>query len=751
MIKRLSRQQITSLRSLSQSDLQTLLGVCGPAEAELIRGALGNPDQTAYRRDLDYDTEYHRKRSAIGRDIGSIPACADPARRCAASKSLRVHLETYRAHVFTCPWASYHYRLIDLCEEAVEAGGWFAMAVPRGGGKTMICEGLVEWCVLHGKKHWPVLIGATGPLGEAMLGNLKTEFSSNKLLLADFPELLFALSALENDARRCKGQLCCGARTDTEWSPDRIVFPTITPGEYERWAIESFDSQDFERPLKNFGARIMSFGITGSFRGLSERTAELNPIRPDMAVADDPQTRESSKSFTQSQDRAATIKGDVAYLAGPTSKMTVVLPCTVINRGDMADTMLDRELSPEWHGERHKMLESLPHRMDLWDEYAEIVRQCWANDWPVTKANDFYAENREAMDAGARVSWEHRYPNTCLSAIQHAMNLRIRDYESFCAEAQNDPQSGTTTETVKAEPIQIIASQHHCGRGVVPHFADKIVAHIDVQQRLLFAAVAAGSEDFEAAFIDYYTLPDQQRNYFSYQESLNTIQDVFTESSNLDVQLYKAIQVAIDQLANRVFVREDGVEMKINRILVDSGYKSSVVVRACRESPHRALVMPMKGFGVRAKDTPFALRKAKSGEKKGHEWFVKPKPDVKSILYVQANVNAWKTTLHAGFLSAGGPGNVTLWHDRPERHRMFAEHCCNEDVTRVKAGENEVDEWNERPGSPDNHHFDNAVGCMVALSMEGCALKGVHDTENEKPRRKSKVITRQQLIRRSSA
>ena len=91
------------------------------------------------------------------------------------------------------------------------------------------------------------------------------------------------------------------------------------------------------------------------------------------------------------------------------------------------------------------------------------------------------------------------------------MNLRIRDYESFCAEAQNDPQSGTTTETVKAEAIQIIASQHHCGRGVVPHFADKIVTCIDVQQRLLFAAVAAGSEDFEAAFIDYYTLPDQQR------------------------------------------------------------------------------------------------------------------------------------------------------------------------------------------------------------------------------------------------
>ena len=86
------------------------------AEAELIRGALGNPDQTAYRRDLDYDTEYHRKRSAIGRDIGSIPCMRDPARRC-GRQSRCVFILRRTGRVFTCPWASYHYRLIDLCEK----------------------------------------------------------------------------------------------------------------------------------------------------------------------------------------------------------------------------------------------------------------------------------------------------------------------------------------------------------------------------------------------------------------------------------------------------------------------------------------------------------------------------------------------------------------------------------------------------------------------------------------------------------
>ncbi|MCA9184759.1 MAG: hypothetical protein R3E01_08995 [Pirellulaceae bacterium] len=49
-------------------------------------------------------------------------------------------------------------------------------------------------------------------------------------------------------------------------------------------------------------------------------------------------------------------------------------------------------------------------------------------------ATEFYAADQEAMDAGAEIAWPERFNHDELSAIQHAMNLRLQDEAAFCAE-----------------------------------------------------------------------------------------------------------------------------------------------------------------------------------------------------------------------------------------------------------------------------------------------------------------------------
>lgn len=737
-LKPLSKSASDFLLSLPSSELKGFLSrmeKAKPGSSKWITSQLHQTSSNPANRKREADRARRAAVTARGQEIGQIRKVVNPERRNRARLSLRFHLETYHAQTFNCPWANYHLVLMERGEYVTHHGGWFAFAMPRGGGKSSIAEGLVEWAILHGHKHWPLLLGATDDKAVRRLKNIKTELRRNALLAEDFPEICQPVRALGRSARRAEGQLCCGAPTAMEWSDNQIALPTIVEEEWERWAEESFTSHSLEKPAKVGGAIVTALGLLGDIRGLAVKTESLDSIRPDMAIPDDPQTRESSKSYIQSQHRAAIITGDVAYLNGPTSKMSVLMPGTVINKGDMVDQMLDRDLNPEWRGERHKMVISFPVREDLWDRYAELRRGCLRLDQSMEVPNNFYRDNREAMDEGAEVSWASRVEDGCLSAIQHAMNLKLRDPIAFAAEAQNEPITSADFEQIVVPVTKIMTKIGHLPRGVVPQYVNKLCVHIDVQQRLLYWAAVGASLQFEATLIDANTSPQQGRSYFSYKEQLRTIQDVYP-GLHLDQQLYAAIQELIDDLANRTYLREDGAEMKIDLILVDCGWEDQTVIKACRESPWRAIVMPSQGLPILAKDTPLSLRRPKAGEVKGHDWLVKPKPDNKSVLYMQVDANSWKTQTHLSLAVESGPGSLKLWSDIPEKHRLTAEHLNAETAVKVTAGERTCWEWSLKPGA-DNHRFDNVYQAMAGLSRLGCILPNAHEAppgRRRKPR-----------------
>ena len=99
-------------------------------------------------------------------------------------------------------------------------------------------------------------------------------------------------------------------------------------------------------------------------------------------------------------------------------------------------------------------LNAFPANETLWQRYAEIRAEgLRAGDRGVA-GTEFYRQNREAMDAGADVSWKERFNHDELSAVQHAMNLKLQDEAAFFAEYQNEPIVETEgEEMLTAEEI----------------------------------------------------------------------------------------------------------------------------------------------------------------------------------------------------------------------------------------------------------------------------------------------------------
>ena len=328
--------------------------------------------------------------SLAGRDIGELPAVVNPERKARASTDFRYFCESYFPLTFNLAWSPDHLKVIAKIEQAVLHGGLFAMAMPRGSGKTSIAECACLWAILIGHREFVCLIGSDESHAEDMLDSIKTELDGSQLLLEDFPEVCFPIQSLDGIANRCKGQLYKGQRTHIGWTAREIVLPTI-PGS------------------KASGAIIQVAGITGRVRGMKFKRADGHSVRPSLVVLDDPQTDDSARSLSQCATRESILAGAVLGLAGPGKKISGIMPCTVIRPGDMADRILDRTKHPQWQGERTKMVYSFPTDGKLWARYAEIRADSLRAERGLADATEFYRQHREEMDAGAAVAWPERF------------------------------------------------------------------------------------------------------------------------------------------------------------------------------------------------------------------------------------------------------------------------------------------------------------------------------------------------------
>ena len=671
-----------------------------------------------------YDRQKERSRQAqaqlvrVGQEIGPLPKVKNPRRRSRCKGDLERFMRTYMEETFALPFSADHRKGIAKAERSVKEGGRFAWAMPRGSGKSSICEATCVWGLLYGWRSFVALIGSDRGLAIQSLESIKTELEGNELLQEDFPEACYPIARLERVANRCKGQRLGGKPTYIGWHADRVVLPTV-------------------KGSKASGSVIRVAGLEGGIRGMKHKRIDGSSIRPDLVVIDDPQTDDSARSATQCEYRERILNGAVKGLAGPGKKISGIMPCTVIVPGDLADRYLSPAAYPDWQGERTKMLYGEPERQDLWDRYASLRQER-----RFAEAAALYAAERAEMDRGLTPAWPERFEPGEISAVQSAMNIKIEDPRTFAAEYQNDPLPLTQVDARVLTPEQVAAKINRFPRGVAPGSAARLTAAIDVQQDLLFWSVCGWADDFTGAVLDYGAWPRQALAYFNSRDARPTLAQA-TGIASLEGSIFAGLTSLAGELLGREWPMDGGGGLRVERLLVDAnwGQSTDVVYRWCRQTPYAAVVTPSHGKGIGASGAPMEDWQRHPGERRGPGWVMRlPKPGrVRAVIF---DSNQWKSFLHARLAQPEGErGGLSLFGERPGDHRLFAAHLTAETPVRTSGNNRELDEWKLRPEKPDNHWFDCSVLCAVAASVQGCQLAGAGDG---RPAQRKRVSWREQ-------
>jgi hypothetical protein len=672
----------------------------------------------SYGRHLELMSKKQRASSLAARDIGPRLAPKDPARREACRRDFRLFCETYFPDLFYLRWSTDHLRVIAKIQTVVLEGGMLAIAMPRGTGKSTLCELAVLWAALYGHRLYGVVIGPDGPKAGQQLDTIKSHLRDNPVLGEDFDEVTGPIRALEGIVQRATGQLCNGKPTRIEWSADRIVLPTV-----EGSAAS--------------GAIVQCVGITAGLRGMKHQRPDGRSVRPDLTLIDDPQTDESAHSPAQCKQREEIIDGAIIGLAGPKRKIAAFATVTVVVAGDLADNLLSHKKHPEWQGERTAVLKSLPTNERLWLEYDQHRRAGHIAGRGLVDATAFYRANQAAMDAGAEASWPDRYEPDQISAIQYAMTIKLERPIAFWSEYQNDPGAGVEKrdDELTADGIAARVNQH--ARGVVPLPSTKLTMFVDVQGRALYYVVAAWEPDFTGSVVAYGTEPEQGEPYFTRRDLRRTLAAA-APGAGPEEATYAGLARLMERTVGREWKRDGpgGQVARIDRCLIDYGDQDELIFRFCRQSPYSSLLTPSHGVGITADKRPMATWRKDPGERHGLNWLVKrgANRQIPSVLF---DANWWKSFLAKRLtVGLGAPGALSIFGDDPGAHRLFADQVTAEYPTPTAGLGRNVDVWKVKPNR-DNEYLDCLVGCAVGASMEGVVLPAMAPPDAIKPQRVS--------------
>jgi len=679
--------------------------------------------------------ERNRAATKAAQDIYPVPEVEDYDRRCACRDSFQLFCMTYFPRFFWRPWSDDHLRVIGKIEKAVLEGGLFAFAMPRGSGKTSLARCAALWAILYGYRPFVCVIAGSQDNARELLRPVRTVFLEEPLLLEDFPEAVHPFRCLENSSKRQGQQHIAGRLTHVHWGQDKLVFPSIEGDDLPKALRE----EGYE-VSPSAGSIITTTSLDSNLRGQQHTRPDRSIIRPSLVLLDDPQTRDSARSVDQTKKRLDLLHGDVMGMTGPGESISALLTCTVMYEDDLADTLLDKDKSPEWDSERTKLIYDWPTHQGFWDKYADIRRARGK-----AAANEFYALHRAAMDDGAAIAWPARFDTKAgeISAIQHAMNLRLRmGPDGFAAECQNEPvleQLADGMLTVE----QVCGKVNGYKRGEVPGSATRLTMFVDVHDKLLYYCVCAWQEDFTGFIVEYGTFPDQRRSAFTLGDASRTLGRAFP-GMGADGAIHAGLEKLVVEYLARDWKRAGGL-LKIDRLLVDSGYKPQIVA-AVKQKAGGSAMMLSKGVGIRASRKPFAAYAHKPGEVLGNHWYVPNVRRTAQFPHVLVDTNYWKSFIHSGLSTAmSDRGCISVYGTAKTNHGLFAEHIArSERWVEVNGPYGTVREWSWLPTRPDNHWLDCLVGCAVAASMLGVRVPG----QDARPMRQRKRYTQEDLRRR---
>lgn len=559
------------------------------AEARTLISAVQNP--TKRSQDLvdhlqrERANAYNKTVNLSGRDIAPLPVerLVDGGkvlqeginwdRRLSCKGDLERFGKTYMPNVFYFDTSKDQKKAVKKIETVFLYNDMFALAMPRGGGKTAWCRAGLLWGTAYGYKTFAYFVGSTDPKAVQTLSFIKMYWYSNPLLRQDFPEIAYPVYKLENRHHLANGQLFYGRPSYIHWGSDTLRYPCLLLPEHVAQTYYDYDPSSLayfkeegqntkrvwhepypdnevirELPPKNklplglyttaaCGTMFATAGIDGSIRG----EAEVHPIfleqpRPDVVLLDDVQKDQKADSPAQCDKLLRLIEGAVTGLSRPGEHISALFPCTVIREGDVADTILDPTKKPEWRGERCAMVLSWPPGItdfeitndtpsaELWNKYAELRKESLRVYEDLRLCKALYEANREVMDLNFECSWLERYTkagkdvkegNVELSANQHAMNLRLALGPMFAPEYQNRGRKLSTEGEIMITAGALTERTSGLERGECGADYEIVTAFIDVQNEMLFWGIVGMNNDYTGSVLDYGHWPPVNSAYFT--------------------------------------------------------------------------------------------------------------------------------------------------------------------------------------------------------------------------------------------
>lgn len=638
--------------------------------------------------------------AAAEREIALVPP-ADLGRRRACLADPFEFMPVYFGSIFCQPFNADRRSMVDSIIHAASYSGDYATAAPRGEGKSKIALFTALWLDLKCRLQLPIIIGKNQAGAENELDNLKLELTNNKKFLADFPEIAAPLIALCGWASTARKQTVGGHLTRIGWAKDCLFLPTI-PNEAlpPKWPTSE--------PSLACGQGMAVVGIDGKIRGFNRRN-----IRPDLAIIDDIDDRESARSVTQTADHERAIEQDIVGLAGSGHRVARVMLCTIINGMCVAAKYT---VKPSWRGQRFKMLVNRPAREDLWDEYIDLRCNRDHEDPDARAAHRLYLSNRAEMDRGAVVSNECAFENKPgadgepleVSALQACYNL-IADigWEAFNCEYQSDPPPVEVATKSGLTKTLIQSRLSGLGRSELPPDST-IVVGIDIGKLSCHWVAGAFRNGGNGSIVQY--------GIIEVSGAEETSQKEIVERAIL-----RALLQWKDEISSLPFRDANGNPVEISKVLFDSGYCPDAVCEFVRRygEPYRAC----KGIG----GGRFQHGTRSHTRQVGNHWFGQVQDD-RSWLY-SLDADFWKRAVHDRFTAEPldesnrpRPGSLTLFIPAGKRdHHTFAAHILAEEwITEFLAGKGDRSRFVVHSN---NNHFLDATALMLAgAEMSGCGI-----------------------------
>lgn len=587
--------------------------------------------------------------------------------------------------------------ILDEMQTAIDDSSVpYHIRIARGHGKTSYAKLACAWAAATGRRKFIVIIGSNSANANNICSDVFGFMCDSPKFCQDFPEISVPFGAIGGVFQRAKSQTYRGKPTKSKVGGDKIVLPTI-------------------EGAKASGCILKSAGFATHVRGLVSRKQ-----RPDLLVLDDLQSDDLAGNEERVLGAVAYIHKSLMNLAGHNKKIAALMTSTPIEPDDLSEQF---SRDPNWKTTTHKMVMSWPRcwkcedpAKDLWGQYRDILQReiTAGSKAPHVEANRFYKAHRGEMDDGAVVLNPDNYDRkTELSAIQHAVNLIIRDGEAhFESEYQMSPRRHAYAFEITAEKVL-----NRVRRGwaplVRPEGTELVAAATDINPSYALTTTITCFTADRTAFVTFYKTTkvkiDDSENDTAYHQHVydalcahaRELRDVFAK---VGVDWW-GVDTAGKQMKPVTQFVQGGAAARL------SGAKNAVALMGCdfrswRDNPRNA-VRTARNFTVEI---------LKEGRRFTY-W--------NADYYKEAAQKSWETEV-------GGPGGLSLF-DGGVDHTKFAIQVSNERLKTKRQLANGMYEYKWKTKEP--HDYGDCLAMCYAISGV-VGIDGTGQRQAERKRRR---------------